>query len=73
MDNPRPYDLTKQAEVNRLIRELRGYMQVSIRDGTDTEGRQHALSALNTILDNGWEVMIDDEPFEPPTVNNEVI
>ena len=61
MNEPRPYDLTKQAEVNRLIRELRGYMHVSIGHGTDIEGRQHALTALNTILDNGWEVVIDDD------------
>ncbi len=61
MNRPRPYDLSKQREVNRLVRELRGYMQVSIDHGTDTEGRQHALDALNTILDNGWEVVIDDD------------
>lgn len=46
MSAPRPYDLSNREEVERLFHELRGYMRVSIKDGTDTEGRAHAYAAL---------------------------
>lgn len=46
MSAPRPYDLDDAAELNRLHDELEGYMRVSLKDGTDTEGRAHAYAAL---------------------------
>lgn len=46
MSAPRPYDLSDPAEVARLHDELEGYMRVSLKDGTDTEGRAHAYAAL---------------------------
>ena len=48
--NPaRPYWLDHSADWERLFRELVGYMRVSLHDGTDTAGRQHALDALAEI------------------------
>lgn len=49
MSEPRPYDLQDPAEMIRLHRELEGYMRVSLKDGTDTEGRAHAYAALCEI------------------------
>jgi hypothetical protein len=50
MSNPRPYDLDDPTELHRLHRELRGYMMVSLHDGTDTEGRAHAYVALCDLV-----------------------
>ena len=41
-----PYDLRDPDEIARLLRELEGYMRVSLRDGTDADGRAHAYDAL---------------------------
>lgn len=49
MSAPRPYDLNDPAEVARLHDELESYMRVSLKDGTDTEGRAHAYAALCQI------------------------
>jgi len=53
---PRPYDLTKKADVQRLLEELAGYMnptmpwrQKFLQDGTDTTGRKYAMQALDNI------------------------
>ena len=46
MSAPRPYDLDDPAELARLHHELEGYMRVSLKDGTDTEGRAWAYAAL---------------------------
>ena len=46
MSAPRPFDLSDPAEMERLHWELEGYMRVSLKDGTDTEGRAHAYAAL---------------------------
>lgn len=73
MSDPKPYDLNKKDDIERLIRELKSYMTVSLKDGTDSEGRQYALDALTEIVNGGYEVSLDTEPFEPPTVGNEVI
>lgn len=43
---PKPYDLTDPRELRRLFIELEGYMRVSLRHGTDTEGREFAYEAL---------------------------
>lgn len=49
MSAPRPYDLSNPAELARLHQELEGYMRVSLKDGTDTEGRAHAYEALREL------------------------
>lgn len=49
MSEPRPYDLSDPAEIRRLIGELRGYMRVSLKDGTDEAGRAHAYAALCSL------------------------
>lgn len=48
---PQPYDLSQGAELNRLMRELEGYIQACEKEhhGTDFEGRMHALDALRQI------------------------
>lgn len=56
MSDPRPYDLGDHTEIRRLISELRGYMRVSLNDGTDNEGRAHAHAAL-VALDSGKGIM----------------
>ena len=48
-NRPRAYDLENEDEINRLLSELEGYMRVSLREGTDTEGRHFALAALVEI------------------------
>lgn len=50
MSAPRAYDLTDPVEIRRLHAELRGYMRVSLTDGTDTEGRAHAYAALCELV-----------------------
>lgn len=46
MNEPKPYDIENLSDIKRLIRELRGYMKVSLQDGTDRTGRKYALEAL---------------------------
>jgi hypothetical protein len=57
----KPFNLNEPDEWKRLIRELRGYMQVSLgancphchkfkREGTDFAGRQYAIDALENIM-----------------------
>ena len=53
---PRPYDLSDPAEVARLLREVVGYMRTSLHHGTDTDGRRHALTALQQIERDGWRL-----------------
>lgn len=73
MSKPTKYDLENPEEVKRLIRELRGYMQVSLNNGTDYDGRKFALEALDEIISCNYFVSIDTENFEPPTYDNRVI
>lgn len=47
---PRRYWLDLNEDWSRLFHEIRGYLRVSLADGTDREGRQHALDAIETIL-----------------------
>lgn len=49
MSAPRPYELEKPEEVERLLRETASYLRVSLNHGTDTEGRRHALTALGEL------------------------
>lgn len=58
MRKAREYDLTKQSEVDRLLYELRSYMKVSITDGTDREGRQYALYALEELLSGKYAFVV---------------
>lgn len=67
------YDLEDLNDVKEFIRKLYGYMKVSRHDGTDYEGRLKCLNALKEIVQGDYGVFIDTEPFEPPTVGNDVI
>lgn len=49
MSAARPYDLTQQSEIDRLIFELQGYMLIGLKHGTDFKGRQFAYDALKAI------------------------
>jgi len=49
MSDPKPYDLSKPEEMLRLVHEVYGYLHTSLEDGTDREGRCHALNALRSI------------------------
>jgi len=52
MSEPKPYDMTSQRDLKRWFREMWGYMDKSnggkgfISDGTDREGRKHALQGF---------------------------
>lgn len=47
---PRPYDLDDPAELQRLYREVRGYLHTCHhKHGTDWEGRKHAMDALDQL------------------------
>ncbi len=46
MIEPRPYDLDDKSERDRLIREVEGYMNVSLLEGTDRQGRRYAAYAM---------------------------
>lgn len=45
-NEPRPFNLSQNGELSRLLKALIGYMRVSITNGTDHEGRQFAYDAL---------------------------
>ena len=49
MTQPREYDLSKPEEISRLLMEVHGYMKVSLKDGTDHEGRKHAYDAIGKL------------------------
>jgi hypothetical protein len=57
---PRPYKLEQSQEVWRLLRELSGYIKICRKKhhGTDFEGRQFALDALNEITGGGYDVTV---------------
>lgn len=49
-NRPRPYDLTNADELVRLYRECRGYLHTCHhKHGTDWEGRQFAMDALDAL------------------------
>lgn len=50
MPKPRKYDLAQRSEIDRLLYEVHGYLQVSVNDGTDRLGREYALDGLDTLL-----------------------
>lgn len=47
-NEPRPYDLSSPGEVDRLLREVEGYLHTCRKDhhGTDFKGRMYAIDAL---------------------------
>jgi len=47
---PRAYNIDDAEEMKRLHHELRGYMRISVKDGTDRKGREFALKALEDIV-----------------------
>jgi len=46
LHKPRKYNLLEQDEINRLFKELKGYMRTFEEQGTDMEGRIFAKKAL---------------------------
>lgn len=53
MSEPRPYDISKPEDIERLHRELRGYMRNCLINhggcGGDRKGRQYAYEALENL------------------------
>ena len=47
---PQPFDVSKPRDISRLLHETIGYMRVSLKHGTDTEGRRFALQGLEAYL-----------------------
>jgi hypothetical protein len=51
-NSPRQYDLTDPAELQRLFREVRGYLHTCHKKhGTDWEGRRFAIEALDALTE----------------------
>lgn len=49
---PRAFDLTDRSEVQRLFREVRGYLHTCHgKHGTDWEGRKFAMDALDSLIE----------------------
>lgn len=59
---PRPYDLSDQTELARLLRETLGYAHTSLhgKDGTDLTGREYAYFALRDALAKGYRLVPPD-------------
>lgn len=57
---PRAYDLTNIVDVQRLIRETRGYLHTCRREhhGTDWEGRRFAVEAFETLAKGDWKIVL---------------
>lgn len=55
---PKQYDLAHPAEQERLIREMRGYLQTCVGEhhGTDKLGRQFAMLALAELVDGRYKI-----------------
>ncbi len=50
-NRPRAYDLSDPGEMNRLHREVRGYLHTCHKKhGTDWEGRKFAIDALGALI-----------------------
>lgn len=51
-NEPRPYDLDDPLEVDRLHREVLGYLHTCRNDhhGTDRSGRDFAIDALRNLV-----------------------
>jgi len=52
VSKPKPYDMEKPEEFQRLMSEVLGYMKTSRMDGTDKQGREYAINALSWIVTN---------------------
>ena len=51
-NSPRQYVLTDPAELQRLFREVRGYLHACHKKhGTDWEGRRFAIEALDALAE----------------------
>ena len=51
-NSPRQYVLTDPAELQRLFREVRGYLHTCHKKhGTDWEGRRFAIEALDALAE----------------------
>ena len=52
MFEPRAYNLERQTDIDRLMREVYGYLKTCLTEhhGTDLEGRKFALEAIEDIV-----------------------
>ena len=68
---PQPFDVSKPKDVARLLHETIGYMRVSLKHGTDLEGRRFALHGLEAYLaawiDGTAPAASGEFPSEPHT------
>lgn len=57
---PRAYDLTMPDEMDRLLREVLGYLNTCRRQhhGTDRPGREFAQEALRTLTKGDWKIVV---------------
>lgn len=62
---PRPYDLNDPKELQRLYKEVHGYLKICRNHGGDFAGRNYALEAL--------EVLKNRSPSEPQASVREVL
>ena len=58
---PRPFDLSDEAELFRLLHEVAGYAQVSLHHGTDRPGREFAADALSRAIKLGFRLVPPQE------------
>ena len=62
-NDPKPYDLSRPDEADRLMREIAGYVLTGkfSHEGTDRSGREHASTALREALRLGFRLRRDGE------------
>ncbi len=66
---PKPYDLTKPEELDRLIMELTEYMEVSLTNSTDLEdlqARKYAYEALLFLKSRAFVLCLVPDPVSVP-------
>lgn len=57
---PKPFDLDDTREVYRLLSECHGYLRTCQgKHGTDFQGRQYAIDALDELQRRDWKMIPD--------------
>jgi len=62
-----PYDIENPKDIQRLLLDLKSYMEISVKDGTDFKGRELCLDALRRYK----EKVKKEEPKFPKVFENE--
>lgn len=66
---PAPYDLDDTSELYRLLAECHGYLRTCHhKHGTDWEGRQFAMDALDKLLRRDWK-LVPNPPGDTPALS----